>query len=76
MHTSVNCLAGTGDFRIFIGGTGRASRVTDDGFANTSSYEEMDRILSQPPFSLYRGWDFRIFPHVSIDATRYAQHHA
>ena len=31
-HTSVNCLAGTGDFRIFVGDTAGAKQVTADGF--------------------------------------------
>eukprot|EP00041_Stephanoeca_diplocostata_P036828 m.1361285 g.1361285 ORF g.1361285 m.1361285 type:complete len:1107 (-) comp24941_c0_seq4:255-3575(-) len=71
MHRSIHCLAGTGDFRIFVGDTAGGERVTADNFAPTTSYSHMDKYLESPPFNGYKGYDFRTFPHVSIDADRY-----
>lgn len=71
MHTSVHCLAGTGDFRIFVGDSSGAAKIAKDGFAPTTSYSKMDEYLKSAPFSQYNGYDFRIFPHVSTTAERW-----
>jgi hypothetical protein len=55
MHTSVHCLAGTGDFRIFVGDT-RGKQVKGDNFAPTTDYSEMDKFLSGAPFDGYAGY--------------------
>ncbi|KAK3258807.1 hypothetical protein CYMTET_32163 [Cymbomonas tetramitiformis] len=71
-HTSVNCLAGTGDLRIGLLDTNGAGYVDKDGFADSTSYGEVSKILSSSPFSTYKGYNFRIFPHVSTKAERYS----
>jgi hypothetical protein len=71
MHTSVHCLAGTGDFRIGLLDSAGAGKVAGAGWADTTSYSGVDHALSSPPFSGYRGYSFRIFPHVSTKAERY-----
>jgi hypothetical protein len=65
-HTSVNCLAGTGDFRIALWdtSTNKAPRVTADGFAQGANYGDVGKILTEK-FKAYRGYNFRIDPHVS-----------
>lgn len=72
-HHSVSCLAGTGDFRIgfFDSITGKAGKVTDDGFADANRYGNMNKQLAGGPFKDYRGYHFRLYPHISHKATRY-----
>jgi hypothetical protein len=72
-HHSVNCLAGTGDFRIglFDSLTEEAGYITDDGFADANQFAELNRQLSAPPFDKFRGYHFRISPHVSVNAREY-----
>mmetsp|Transcript_21376 Transcript_21376/g.40811 ORF Transcript_21376/g.40811 Transcript_21376/m.40811 type:complete len:392 (+) Transcript_21376:1-1176(+) len=73
-HQSVSCLAGTGDFRIglFDSITGQAGEtVNADGFADALTYRAMEKQLSRHPFGTYRGYHFRIFPHVSRSASSY-----
>eukprot|EP01084_Bolivina_argentea_P216324 367542_1 len=56
-HHSVNCLAGTGDFRV--------SLLESEGvFINKSGY-------SNSVFDTMKGYEFRIFPHVSTKAKEY-----
>ena len=71
MHTSVHCLAGTGDFRIGLLDSNGAGRVDGAGWAETTSYSGVDKALSSKPFSGYLGYSFRISPHVSTEATEY-----
>lgn len=65
-RTSVNCLEGTGDFRIAMWDTksNNAPRVDKDGFAGHLSYDDLGKYL-RDHFSAYRGYNFRIDPHVS-----------
>eukprot|EP00899_Mesostigma_viride_P012880 jgi/Mesvir1/21593/Mv04026-RA.1 len=67
---SVHCLFGTGDFRIglFDTITNNVTKVWADGFAHASTFARMDEMLKEPPFSQFRGYHFRIFPHLSDKA--------
>jgi hypothetical protein len=69
----VSCLAGTGDFRLFVGDskTDGAGWVKTSGFAKDSSYGGIAKQLAKPPFNKYRGYHFRIYPHVSEKAHSY-----
>ena len=60
-HTSVNCLAGTGDFRIGIWDTStdKGARVDSDGFAQGLGYGDLSQYLKKT-FPKYRGYNFRI----------------
>mmetsp|Transcript_19480 Transcript_19480/g.32750 ORF Transcript_19480/g.32750 Transcript_19480/m.32750 type:complete len:434 (-) Transcript_19480:164-1465(-) len=72
-HSSVNCLAGTGDFRIglYDSKTDGSWQIKEDGFANATKYSAMCRQLEAPPFREYRGYNYRIYPHLSSKATSY-----
>ena len=71
LHTSIHCLAGTGDFRIGILDSNGAGYVNASGWADTTSYSGVDKALSSPPFNQYLGYSFRIDPHVSTKAEHY-----
>ena len=71
LHTSIHCLAGTGDFRIGILDSNGAGRVSAPGWCDGCSYSDVDKVLSRAPFSSYLGYSFRIQPHVSIKAEHY-----
>jgi hypothetical protein len=71
LHTSVHCLAGTGDFRIGILDSNGAGYPNASGWADTTSYSGVNKALSSPPFSEYLGYSFRIDPHVSTKAEHY-----
>jgi len=69
----VSCLAGTGDFRLFVGDakTDGAGLVKKSGFAKAPSYGGIAKDLAKAPFNKYRGYHFRIYPHVSEKAHSY-----
>mgnify|MGYP006166293325 FL=1 len=65
-RTSVNCIEGTGDFRIALWDTtaaARTSRPADD-FCPTSSGDGLHACMDKIG-AAYRGYHFRIMPHVS-----------
>jgi hypothetical protein len=70
-YKSVHCVGGTGDFRIFVGDTATSPPLNGSGFCDTDSYGPMEACLSKPPFSQWRGYNFRIFPHVSSEAEHF-----
>lgn len=43
MHTSIHCLAGTGDFRIGLLDSNGAGFVSAAGWADTTSYKDVDK---------------------------------
>ena len=65
IHRSASCLAGTGDWRIGIFQAGE--KVSADGFGS-SDFKGMFDAFRKPPWNAYKGWHFRIFPHVSTKA--------
>eukprot|EP00911_Craspedida_sp_UC1_P001298 UC1_evm1s979 len=67
---SVQCLAGTGDFRIALLDTRRARlRVEGDNWCNNSKdYGKMTSCVESEPFASMQGYDFRIFPHLTTHA--------
>ena len=68
---SVNCLSGTGDFRIALLDTSHASGapIAADNWCPTGvGYGDMTKCLTLSPFDKMRGYDFRIFPHLTADA--------
>jgi len=74
-HRSVSCLAGTGDFRIGLydskSDTNNTGQITEDGFANSTKYGGMCKQLQSAPFRLFRGYHYRIYPHISSTAEKY-----
>ena len=64
---SVNCLAGTGDFRIALLDTSHSSEQVkaDDWCAAGVGYKDMTKCVEASPFDKMRGYDFRIFPHLT-----------
>lgn len=71
LHTSIHCLAGTGDFRIGFLDSNGAGQVNGSGWAETTSYSGLNKALEKPPFSGYLGYSIRIQPHVSSKAEHY-----
>ena len=69
---SVSCLAGTGDFRIALLDTSSATgNVSNSSWCAAGvEYKEMTKCVEGNPFEKMRGYDFRIFPHL----TKKAQH--
>lgn len=67
---SVNCLSGTGDFRVTLLDTHDASgEVTgDDWCPGGRDYGTMTKCVEGEPFRNMRGVDFRIFPHLTTKA--------
>ena len=67
---SVNCLGGTGDFRIALLDTSHSSdAVKGDNWCPAGvGYKDMTKCVSSGPFPEMRGYDFRIFPHLTADA--------
>lgn len=72
-HHSVSCLAGTGDFRIgfYDTLTNKADHIENDNFADADRYGGINKQLSSKPFDKYRGYHFRLYPHISHKATKY-----
>eukprot|EP00899_Mesostigma_viride_P000769 jgi/Mesvir1/10693/Mv13783-RA.1 len=72
-HSSVSCMAGTGDFRIGLFDTtsNKVAPISGDGFAQTTDYRSMERILADEPFRSYRGYHFRVYPHLGIQLRAY-----
>ena len=71
MHTSVHCLAGTGDFRIGVLDSNGMGQVSAPGWCDGCDYSGIGKRLSSAPFSGYLGYSFRISPHVSTKAEHY-----
>lgn len=71
-HTDPRCLAGTGDFRIALLDTSNAtSDVAGQNWCPKGvGYKDMTDCLVKDPFPAMKGYDFRIFPHL----TRHAKH--
>jgi len=69
---SVNCLGGTGDFRIALLDTTHATAAPPISANNWCpsgvEYKNMTKCLEAQPFADMRGYDFRIFPHLTKDA--------
>jgi len=67
---SVSCLGGTGDFRIALLDTSNASgHLQGSNWCPQGvGYKDMTHCLTQQPFVNMRGYDFRIFPHLTKDA--------
>eukprot|EP00899_Mesostigma_viride_P007952 jgi/Mesvir1/17158/Mv07583-RA.1 len=75
-HFSVQCLAGTGDFRIGLFDSrshelGEKQLVRADGITESTRYGGINRVLRAEPFARYRGYHFRIYPHLSRYAEKY-----
>lgn len=69
---SVSCLDGTGDFRIALLDTSHAKgNVTGDDWCPAGSeYGNMSKCLKGAPFDDMRGYDWRVFPHLSPKAKK------
>jgi len=69
-HTSVSCLAGTGDFRIALLDTTRANGTlhAENWCPAGVGYGDMTKCLTSEPFKKMTGYDFRIFPHLTAKA--------
>jgi hypothetical protein len=67
---SVSCLAGTGDFRIALLDTSSATgNVSNSSWCAAGvEYKEMTKCVEGNPFEKMRGYDFRIFPHLTKKA--------
>eukprot|EP00240_Pyramimonas_obovata_P003738 CAMPEP_0118944990 /NCGR_PEP_ID=MMETSP1169-20130426/41408_1 /TAXON_ID=36882 /ORGANISM="Pyramimonas obovata, Strain CCMP722" /LENGTH=361 /DNA_ID=CAMNT_0006890609 /DNA_START=319 /DNA_END=1401 /DNA_ORIENTATION=- len=70
-HRSISCLAGTGDFRIGLFDSNHGKHIEEDGFCKAGRYSDMIKGLEKKPFNVYRGYHFRIFPHISEKAVKY-----
>lgn len=67
----MNCLAGTGDFRIALLDTSeaRGQPLADDNWCPAGvGYGDTTKCITGSPFNEMRGYDFRIFPHLTKDA--------
>ena len=56
---------------LFFRGRYGGGKVNAAGWADTTSYGDVNKALSSPPFSSYLGYSFRIDPHVSTKAMHY-----
>jgi len=67
---SVSCLGGTGDFRIALLDTSNASgTLSGDNWCPAGvGYGDMTKRLTEKPFDTMKGYDFRIFPHLTSKA--------
>jgi hypothetical protein len=68
---SVNCLGGTGDFRIALLDTSEAkgAPLSGDNWCPAGvGYGDTTKCITEEPFEKMRGYDFRIFPHLTKDA--------
>eukprot|EP00039_Didymoeca_costata_P014836 m.245196 g.245196 ORF g.245196 m.245196 type:complete len:202 (+) comp16107_c0_seq5:446-1051(+) len=70
VSSSVRCLGGTGDFRIALLDTSHTTgKVAGDNWCPTGrGYGNMTKCVESHPFDKMRGYDFRIFPHLSKTA--------
>ena len=66
----VSCLAGTGDFRIALLDSSNATgAVTADNWCPAGvGYKDMTKCITKAPFDYMKGYDFRIFPHLTTKA--------
>ena len=64
-------VAGTGDFRIALLDTSEASgKVPGDNWCPAGrAYGDMTKCVDGEPFTAMRGYDFRIFPHLTPKAS-------
>jgi len=67
---SVSCLGGTGDFRIALLDTSKANgTLSEDNWCPAGvGYGDMTKRLTEAPFDTMKGYDFRIFPHLTSKA--------
>jgi hypothetical protein len=72
-HT-LECLTGTGDFRIAFFDTATSKgggQIKADNFAPTLDIQEMRKLMEKAPFVNWRGYNLHFFPHVSKNAKKY-----